>query len=142
MSNSSAQSTQSTSENSNDAQQNNNNNNNVLRNTLPTPLPPPHVVNRVTRTPTEAIVDFDGNIQTVRANEVTFTNRVCNGKALAFWVHVLSLMIALISGLVMMIVLNNVEAPSFSFWAGIFTFAIGAFIPSPNYKAMGSPSVA
>lgn len=54
MSNSSAQSTQSTSENSNDAQQNNNNN--VLRNTLPTPLPPSHVVNRVTRTPTEAIV--------------------------------------------------------------------------------------
>lgn len=58
MSNSSAQSTQSTSENYNDVQNSNNNNNNrvEMHNTLPTPLPPPSVVRRVTRTPTEAIV--------------------------------------------------------------------------------------
>ena len=89
---------------------------------------------------THFFADFDGEIQTVRANEVTFTNRVCNRQALSFWVHVLSLMIALVSGLVMMIVIGNTETPNFSFWAGIFTFAIGAFIPSPNYKAMSGGS--
>ena len=95
----------------------------------------------VRRTPTEAIVNFDGEIQTVRANEVTFTNRCCNRQALSFWTHVLILSVAFLVSLVLMIVFSvfgDVNSPKFTFWTGIFTFSVGAFLPSPNYKSMGN----
>jgi len=83
------------------------------------------------RTPVEAIVTFDGDIIRTRAHHVRYSR--VNKQCLGFTLHAMSLTVALILGLVMMVVQsNNVGTLSFSFWAGIFSFAIGGFVPSPG----------
>lgn len=83
------------------------------------------------RTPSHAIVDFDGNIQVVRAQHLVRPR--CGRQSLAFWAHTLALMMAAISGLVMMIV-RGTSSVEFGFWSGIFSFGVGGFLPNPKLK--------
>lgn len=83
------------------------------------------------RTPTEAVIDFDGNIRRVRANHIRGGR--CTRSCLGFSVHVAVLSIAALVGLSMAIVMRD-DTEQFHLWLGLFTLALGAFLPSPKLK--------
>ena len=83
------------------------------------------------RTPTHALVDFDGNVSVVRAQHVRRV--MCGRKSLTFFAHMLALMLALITGLVMMIVIGYGNS-GFSVWSSIFALGVGGFLPNPKLK--------
>ena len=83
------------------------------------------------RTPSRAIIDFDGNVQTVRAHSL---HRLCCGrKSLTFLAHVFALAVAMITGLVMMVV-SGTTSPDFGLWSAIFSIGLGGFLPQPKQK--------
>lgn len=84
------------------------------------------------RTPSHALVDFDGNVQVVRAHEIVHMTW-CGKQTLVFWAHTLALMMAMVSGLTMMI-LHGTSSPDFAFWSAMFSLGIGGFLPQPKLK--------
>ena len=82
-------------------------------------------------TPKEAIVNFDGEIEVVRAHHVT--NRCVTKPCLAFWTHLAALTTLTVVGLILFLVYADNQTYSnigFSmFWGGI-----GGFLPGPKMK--------
>lgn len=77
------------------------------------------------------LVDFDGNVQNVRAHSVRGgrMTRSC----LTFLIHVLVLVSVAILGATMAII-HGYGNEGFAFWISLFTFAIGNFVPEPKIK--------
>ncbi len=92
-----------------------------------TPSPP----ERRQRTPTETVIDFDGNVTRLRTNKLhrSAVTRSC----VSYLVHVVILAATAATGLTMAII-SGYGSPAFAFWCSFFSFAIGAFIPSPKLK--------
>ncbi len=86
------------------------------------------------RTPTQAIVNFDGEVTTVRAN--TVRQLCCSKECVSFSMHCVALLIALIVGLVMMVIRGS-GSPEFGLWTAIFSFGVGGFLPNPKLKDAG-----
>jgi hypothetical protein len=81
------------------------------------------------RTPSVALIDFDGNTKIVRANSV---RRVCaTRQCLNFCIHCVVLFIVMMLGLTMMIA-RGMSSPDFPVWSSIFTLGVGAFLPEPK----------
>ncbi len=83
------------------------------------------------RTPTTALVDFDGEVTRVRANNVRGgrVSRQCIG----FSVHVGVLLVVALVALTMMII-EHFGNNAFFFWSSLLTFAIGAILPAPKLQ--------
>ncbi len=83
------------------------------------------------RTPTTALVDFDGEVTRVRAHNVRGgrVSRQCIG----FSVHVGVLLVVAVVALTMMII-EHFGNNAFFFWSSLLTFAIGAILPAPKLQ--------
>ena len=81
-------------------------------------------------TPSTAIVDFDGDITTVRAHHV----RLCvpSRQCMTFCVQTIAIGVLFIVSLTMLIVTPPTDVV-FNVWLSLFSVAIGVFIPSPDY---------
>lgn len=84
---------------------------------------------RVQRTPTQAVLDFGGHMHSVRADSLRV--QCCNRECSTFIMHSLALLIAILTGLAMMIVRGS-GSPEFGLWTGIFSLGIGGFLPNPK----------
>lgn len=90
------------------------------------------------RTPSMALVNFDGDVDLVRAQRVRV---ICFSKScVTFSMHATALFVATILGLVMMI-LNQGDTAAFALWSGLFGFGIGGFTPNPRIKSEGGRNV-
>lgn len=87
------------------------------------------------RTPTETVIDFEGNMHTVRTHKVTQASR-CSRQFLTFVVHT-TVLVALAVFSIVMMVLEGFGTAAFSFYASLFTLAIGGFLPNPKLKKDG-----
>jgi len=81
------------------------------------------------RTPAAAIIDFDGNVQQVRAHKLI--NRYVTKPCLAFCIHTIALAACMILGIVMMM-LTPYSSPEFTWWASLFNLGLGGFLPQPK----------
>lgn len=93
----------------------------------------------IQRTPTTALVDFDGEVTRVRAN--TVRGGRCSRQCIGFSVHVGVLLVVAIVSLVMMIV-EHFGDSAFFFWSSLLTFAIGAILPAPKLQKSGNATSA
>ena len=84
---------------------------------------------RQRRTPSVALIDFEGNAKIVRANSVK--RHIVNRQCLSFFFHCAALLIAMLTGITMMIV-RGMTSPDFSIWSSIFALGVGGFLPQPN----------
>lgn len=90
------------------------------------------------RTPVHTVIDFDGNVTSVRTHKLLGgrTSRSC----VSFTMHCVVLSVTAVLGATMAIFtalspsLGGPTSPAFSVWVGVFTFAVGAFIPAPKIK--------
>lgn len=88
------------------------------------------------RTPSQALVDFDGDVQMVRAHYVK--QLCCSRQCLGFSFHCLALLIACIVGLVMMVI-SSPNSAVFGLWSSLFSFGVAGFLPAPKIKS-GNPA--
>lgn len=79
------------------------------------------------------VIDFDGNMKTVRTHQVI---RSCGTRQCwTFALHCTVLLIATIAGLVMMIT-RGVSAADFGLWSSVFSLGVGGFLPQPKMKSV------
>lgn len=93
--------------------------------------------NRRRRTPKETIIDFDGNVRTVRTHHVR--GGVCTRGCMAYTVHVFVLTATAIVGMTMAIISGH-GTPEFGYWISLFTLAVGGFLPNPRVKNKNATS--
>lgn len=86
------------------------------------------------RTPVAAIVNFEGDVTSVRAH--TLVTRWVTKPCLHFCIHSIALAACMILGMVMMLC-TPYSSPEFSWWAGLFNLGLGGFLPQPEMKMNG-----
>ncbi len=85
------------------------------------------------RTPTETVIDFDGNVTRLRTHKLIGgrTSRSC----VTFTIHSTILASLVVLGAVMSVIAwfgNN--SSGLGIWMSLLTFAVGAFLPAPKIK--------
>lgn len=83
----------------------------------------------------QGLVDFDGNVQLVRANSIR--SLCCGRSCLTFVFHSAALILLIVVGLVMMI-LRGSDSPEFGLWSGMLSMGVGGFLPAPKIKSESS----
>lgn len=90
---------------------------------------PPNDVQQ--HTPTQAVIDFDGNVTRVRAH--TLKSAWIGRATVTYVCHVLALLICIVLGITMALV-SGFNTVAFGYWMNLFSLGVGGFLPQPKIK--------
>jgi hypothetical protein len=83
------------------------------------------------RTPEFAVENFDGEITQVHARQLI---RSCCHKGTVNFIVYTSMLLSVMCFAVAMMIHVGFDGPGFTFYSGLFTFAMGCFAPAPKLK--------
>lgn len=93
---------------------------------------PPDVVRPpLQHTPTQAVIDFDGNVTRVRAH--TLQSAWIGRPTVTYMCHVLALLICIVLGITMALI-SGFNTVGFGYWMNLFSLGVGGFLPQPKVK--------